>query len=79
MKWPATGDELREAGYRSTARARCKSCGAPIIWARTPRGGDAPLEQVPDEDPEARFQSHFTTCAHAEFHRRRARALGTAR
>ena len=76
MRWPATAEELKDAGYRGTARGRCKSCGRAIIWAKTPRGGDMPIEQLADIDGQpARFQSHFASCTRAEFHRRRKKSL----
>ena len=70
MKWPATGEELRAAGYRSQGWARCKSCGEPIIWALTPYGRTMPIERVPDvDDGVQRFQAHFANCVDAAVRR----------
>lgn len=70
MEWPATGAELRAAGYRSRGRAQCRSCGAEIIWAITPYGRLMPMERVPDvDDGVQRFRSHFATCVDAAAHR----------
>lgn len=30
--------------------ARCRSCGAPIVWARTSRGRRIPLDAAPDPE-----------------------------
>lgn len=64
--------------------SQCKSCGAEIIWAKTPAGKNMPL----NADGEKRFlveggatqiitcrpivvrTSHFSTCPNADQHRR---------
>lgn len=79
VQWPATGDELRDAGYRpSTPRSRgiCRSCEGPIVWALTPAGRKMPLEELPEiEGQPPRFRPHFASCLAAEFHRRRNKSL----
>ena len=73
LEWPATGEALRAAGYRSRGRALCSSCGASIIWAVTPYGKPIPMEEVPrdevSDDGVRRFRSHFATCVNAAVHR----------
>ena len=78
VTWPATGEELKAAGYQSTGRDRCKSCGAEIVWATHPKTGrHLALELVPDDDPEIRrYQGHFTTCFAAATHRRKRPGSG---
>ena len=65
LKWPATGEELKAAGYVSMNRSTCKTCGAPIIWTHTPSGRTMPIETVGKD----RFQTHFVTCPDAATHR----------
>lgn len=43
--------------------ARCKSCGARVIWADTPRNARVPLDAVPG--PDGVYVSHFATCPQA--------------
>jgi hypothetical protein len=60
-----------------TEPAKCRSCGKPIIWAKTVTGASIPL----DADPEKRlvfkkaslkvemvdtYQTHFATCKDAD-------------
>lgn len=85
--------------------SRCRSCHAPILWARTERERRIPLDPAPYTGPaagglfvlrdqasaegplavavtaaayddEPRYVSHFSTCPHADEHRR---ARGSAR
>lgn len=64
-------------------RARCRSCGAPIWWARDEPDGVGNLiawrdehgylraRSNPDPGPgEYLARSHFATCPHADAHRR---------
>ena len=66
VEWPATGEELRAAGYRSTGGWReCPTCKARIVWARTPYGRVMPIEEAPLEeggDGVRRFRAHFVSC-----------------
>ena len=52
-------------GYQPTSGipASCRSCHAPILWCRTPKGANAPL----DRDG----VNHFVTCPDREQWRRR--------
>ena len=61
----------------------CSSCGAPIWWAKTDRGQNAPLDRKPiqsmfvDEKSgvvfaRRSFMNHFATCPKADQHRRGA-------
>ena len=52
----------RPAGWLVVSVGRCRGCGAPISWARTPAGRSAPL----DRDG----TSHFATCPDADSFRR---------
>ena len=71
LEWPATGEALRAAGYRSRGHALCSSCRASIIWAVTPYGKPIPMEEVPRDETDGvrRFRSHFATCVDAAVHR----------
>lgn len=42
--------------------AKCRSCGAPIVWKQTPKGANCPYN--------ADGTSHFTTCPNAAQHSR---------
>lgn len=44
--------------------ARCKSCGARIIWAETPRAARVPLDATPSA--EGVYQTHFASCPQAK-------------
>lgn len=63
----------------------CKSCGAPIYWAKTSAGKDIPLDAKPQKGfivdfvkssetlkaiPRNVYISHFATCPNADFHRK---------
>jgi hypothetical protein len=66
--------------------ARCRSCGAPIIWAKTARGSPIPLDASPGPQPNlapnadgamvvvppgsGQHTSHFATCPNAAAHRK---------
>lgn len=62
-------------GHESPRTRRCSSCGAPIIWLETHKGGAMPndahtvLEGQSLYDPAVNI-SHFATCPHARHHRR---------
>lgn len=73
VTWPASADELREAGYHAVARRGCETCGAEVVWVRTPSGGHVALEEVRnDPDPQVRhYRSHFTSCFAASVRRRK--------
>lgn len=54
---------------------RCKSCGADIVWFKTPAGRNMPVnaagvyEADSAYDP-AKHMSHFVTCPQAGMHRK---------
>jgi len=55
---------------------RCRSCGAKIIWFKTARWRNMPVDadSVEPEDEELdldKHVSHFSTCPNASQHRRR--------
>lgn len=54
----------RPVGWAIVNIGRCRGCGQPIAWARTPAGRSAPL----DLDG----TNHFATCPEADRFRRRA-------
>jgi len=49
---------------------KCRSCGAPLLWAETNKGKNNPLDPAPDDD--GVYTSHFATCSNAPAHRRRS-------
>lgn len=55
-------DWIIPTGWTAGNIGHCRSCGAPIMWARTPSGGLGPL----DHDG----KSHFATCPQADRWRR---------
>ena len=71
--------------YTFTGDGSCRSCDAPLLWFRTPRGkampiddgkGDMPAVSVGDEFTEEQAKTwilpfcHFSTCPNAAQHRR---------
>ena len=56
---------------------RCSSCRARIIWLKTAKGGNMPVDAdtvEPDDteyDPEGDHVSHFATCPNADQHRKK--------
>ncbi len=70
------GDErLEEAHERRITR--CSSCRARIIWLRTIRGKNMPVDAdtvAPEDDmfdPDSEHVSHFASCPNANQHRKR--------
>lgn len=43
MKFPASSDELKAAGYEYDNDAACRGCGEPIEWWITPNSKKMPL------------------------------------
>ena len=59
-----------------TKLAKCRSCGAYIVWLKTQRGANMPTDadSVNEGDTEfdpKEYVSHFSTCPDADQHRRR--------
>lgn len=65
-------------------QSNCKSCGAPIYWAKTGSGKNMPIDAKPESrfiaewDPKTgvlsvsnrnTYVSHFSTCSQADRHR----------
>lgn len=61
----------------------CKSCGAPVLWAKSPTGANMPIERADNgnlalvgnevrfvKPGEGAYASHFATCPAAREHRR---------
>ncbi len=71
-------------GQRPLMQGTCKSCGASILWVRTAKGKQMPLDTKPqklitlDDMPEATgymtdcYTPHWATCPQAAQHRRRS-------
>jgi hypothetical protein len=59
MAFPTTEQGLKDAGYSFEGAAKCKGCGAEIVWYRTPKGKMTPLD-------EGTLVSHFGTCPKAQ-------------
>lgn len=70
--------------------SQCKSCGAPIVWIRTPTGRRMPCDSTfatwPDgtvvdtmgnvqSDGGRGYRPHWATCPNADKHRIRERRL----
>jgi hypothetical protein len=65
--------------------AKCRSCGAYIVWLKTKAGKNMPVDadslddvdleaeagEMPLFDPSAGHISHFATCPNADQHRRK--------
>ena len=68
VHWPATAEALRAAGYRGQRWGACRSCGARVLWARTPQGKRMPLAEVeveammPCELDFTAYRPHFADC-----------------
>lgn len=62
MRWPATPDEIRAAGYEYDQASQCKACSRRIHWAWTPNRKRMPLDRLSD----GRLQPHWATCEYAE-------------
>lgn len=74
IKWPATSDELRKAGYMYSSEGPCRGCGEPIEWWITPAGRNMPIsiqkaENVLFDSGEKRI-SHFAVCPEAKTFRK---------
>jgi len=75
VKFPATSNELRAAGYEYDNDGVCRGCGAPMEWWITPSGKKMPLVvikaaplKVPSDDMR---QPHFQDCPAADQFRRK--------
>lgn len=57
--------------------ARCRSCDARILWMKTDRGKNMPVDWDEHSVGKERFNpktmtSHFATCPNADTHRKRS-------
>lgn len=73
-RWDA-GDRKVSDRAHAHRLAHCRSCNAPIIWFRTARGSNMPVDvgSVDRNDVKLdmkRHISHFATCKNADQHRR---------
>lgn len=74
IKWPATSDELKKAGYVYDTDGVCRGCQSPIEWWITPAGKKMPISvqkagDVLFNSAEVRV-SHFANCPEAKTFRR---------
>lgn len=74
MKFPATSNELRAAGYEYDNDGVCRGCGAPLEWWITPGGKKMPLvviktATIKHATDDVR-QPHFSDCPAAQDFRR---------
>jgi hypothetical protein len=70
VKWPATSDELKAAGYEYDNDSNCPGCGAPVEWWITPNGKKMPLTvtktaTIHHATADVR-QPHFSDCPNAK-------------
>lgn len=70
MKWPATSDQLKAAGYEYDNDSICRGCKESIEWWITPRGAKMPIsvkETATIKHASADLREpHFSTCPNAE-------------
>ena len=69
--FPKTEADLKSRGYVRTGLGTCRACGASIVWWRTPKQKNIPL------DPD--FKAHWETCPHADKFRKQAKRESTER
>lgn len=66
MKWPATKEEMLDAGWLYTNDGTCRGCKAPIEWWISPNGRKTPINIFCPEDVifahEETRESHFRSC-----------------
>lgn len=70
-----TDDDYETTEAHEMRITRCRSCNAMIIWFRTASGKNMPVDAntvEPDDDELdlSRHVSHFSTCPHANQHRK---------
>jgi hypothetical protein len=58
MKWPATMDELEQAGYGYTGLSKECDCGTTFLWFITPNRKWMPVSALKD----SRLVEHHTVC-----------------
>lgn len=69
MPFPKTWDELIAAGYEWQNDAECRGCGAEIMWFKTPKGSNIPMNRMDrGSDPAV---AHFSTCPEADSFRKK--------
>lgn len=66
IRWPATDDELKRAGYVDTFRAKTCGCGKPMCWYKTPAGKWIPLSML----DRLHWTPHWAVCTNAKLFRR---------
>jgi hypothetical protein len=71
MNWPATREQLREAGYIDAQRSKFCSCGEACFWYRTAAGKWIPLSFALD----GRFVPHHASCANVKNYRNAEKKL----
>jgi hypothetical protein len=68
MALPQTRDELESIGYIYSGEGRCRACGVPMLWFKTPSGKTMPFHiEAGTEDRESRvLVCHFGKCPNAK-------------
>jgi hypothetical protein len=56
---PKTREDLEAAGYIFLDQAKCRGCGAAIVWFSTPKGKRMPFDR-------ATFEPHWASCPQAK-------------
>jgi hypothetical protein len=64
MKFPATREEVKKAGYVFVFARPCRRCDRNLEFYRTPEGRTVPLESTVS-GKEWKMDSHFKTCPYA--------------
>ena len=65
MKFPATEEQLKAAGWRMVSSRSCRLCKMPLDFFRTLAGKMMPCEMILDGNVR-KYVSHFATCPHAD-------------
>lgn len=69
MSFPATRQQMIDAGYAFSNAQACRGCGEPIVFWFTPDNKRIPMNPMPEADSPTK--SHFVTCPKAEEFRRK--------
>jgi hypothetical protein len=75
LKFPATSDELKAAGYEYTGDANCRGCGETIEWWITNGGKKMPMSvrstaTIQHATGDVR-EPHFVSCPNASDFRKK--------
>jgi len=75
VKFPATSDELKAAGYEYSNDANCRGCGEKIEWWITPADKKMPMTvrstaTIQHATGDVR-EPHWSTCPNASYFRKK--------